>query len=58
MNGFPYFYNTGTTSTSTYKPCKEKGFYHTVKFLFFKRRFIACELCGQKHEDTGWKIFL
>ncbi len=44
-------------ATSTYKECEIKGFYHTVKFLIWERTFIACELCGNKHNDTGWKLF-
>jgi len=47
-----------TLITTTYKECKGEGFYHTIKFLCFKRTFLACEICGSKHKDTGWKFSL
>jgi hypothetical protein len=50
--------NGMVTTTNTYIPCEEQGFYHYVHFWIFSRRFIACELCGRKHRDTGWRLFL
>ena len=38
--------------------CNFEGRIHTVRFLCFKRSFVACEVCGQKHDDTGWKFSL
>jgi hypothetical protein len=49
--------NNYVTITSTYTPCKKTGFYQEVKFLFFKRKFLACEICGRKHNDSGWILF-
>jgi len=45
-----------TTGTSTNEPCKHTGYYHTVTFLCFKKRFLACEICGKLIPQTKWRL--
>jgi len=36
--------------------CKHTGYYHTVIFLCFKKRFLACEICGKLIPQTKWRL--
>lgn len=36
---------TLTGTTSTWKPCKHKGYYFTVKFWIFKKELFWCDRC-------------
>ena len=45
-----------TEVTSTFKPCAHTGYYHTVEFLCFKRKFLACENCGKLIPQTKWRL--
>jgi len=45
-----------TEVTSTVKPCAHTGYYHTVTFLCFKRKFLACENCGTLIPQGGWRF--
>ena len=45
-----------TTGTFTNEPCKHIGYYHTVEFLCFKRKFLACENCGKLIPQTKWRL--
>lgn len=59
--GCPYYkeqYETVTSTGTTTKKrtCKHTGFYHTVNFLCFKKRFLACEKCGTLIPQGGWRF--
>ncbi len=47
---------SSTYTTTSTEICKHTGFYHMVTFLFFKRRFLACEKCGKLVPQTKWTI--
>ena len=45
------------TATKSIEKCHHhKGYYHTVTFWIFKRRFLACELCGELIPQGRWYI--
>lgn len=47
-----------TTTTFTQKEeCIHIGWYHTVKFLCFRKRFLACEKCGELIPKGKWGFF-
>jgi hypothetical protein len=46
-----------TTHTATEAVlCNHTGYYHTVTFLCFKRKFLACENCGKLIPQTNWRF--
>lgn len=48
-----------TTTTFTIREeCKHVGWYHYVKFLCFKRKFLACEKCGELIPQSKWGFFV
>jgi len=38
--------------------CNHTGYYNYVKFLFFKRKFLSCEICGRLIPKTRWMLDL
>jgi len=45
-----------TTAVAEAVLCEHTGYYHTVTFLCFKKRFLACENCGKLIPQTKWRL--
>lgn len=50
------FSTVTTTAIAEAVLCRHTGYYHTVTFLCFKKRFLACEICGKLISQTKWRL--
>jgi hypothetical protein len=49
---------TTTCTISARGECKHEGWYHHVKFLCFRRKFLVCEKCGELIPQGKWRFLI